>query len=189
MNQPSARVELFVVAQVVDPVELVEASRSSGRASPRGWSEMPSVVAPASFSPTTKRNQFGGKCGDRKTTFTERPSVMAVSFRDARQIWHTATIGSDSEGPAMKIALVAPPLLPVPPLRYGGVERIVGVLADGLLQRGHDVTLFAPGDSRFGGRLVATVPSGLWNDGFAPTRARISEAPWSRCSRSRPSST
>jgi glycosyltransferase involved in cell wall biosynthesis len=68
----------------------------------------------------------------------------------------------------MKIALVAPPLLPVPPLRYGGVERIVSVLAEGLAQRGHDVTLFAPGDSRFSGRLIATVPAGLWNEGFAP---------------------
>ena len=128
---------------------------------------MPSVVAPASGSPTTKRYQLGGKCGDRKTTFTERPSVMAVSFRDARQIWRTATIGSDSESPAMKIALVAPPCYPShPPLRRGGAD--LGVLADGLLQRGHDVTLFAPGDSRFGGRLVPTVPSGLWNDGFPP---------------------
>ncbi len=71
----------------------------------------------------------------------------------------------------MKIALVAPPLLPVPPVRYGGVERIVGVLADGLLARGHDVTLFAPGDSRFAGRLIATVPEGVWNGGFQPDPA------------------
>jgi glycosyltransferase involved in cell wall biosynthesis len=69
---------------------------------------------------------------------------------------------------AVKIALVAPPVLPVPPAKYGGVERIVGVLADGLRARGHDVTLFAPGDSTFAGELVATVPSGLWNNGFHP---------------------
>jgi glycosyltransferase involved in cell wall biosynthesis len=68
----------------------------------------------------------------------------------------------------LRIALVAPPLLPVPPTRYGGLERIVAVLADGLLERGHDVTLFAPGDSTFAGRLVPTVPSGLWNEGFHP---------------------
>ena len=66
----------------------------------------------------------------------------------------------------MRIALVAPPLLPVPPVRYGGVERIVGVLAKGLVERGYDVTLFAPGDSQFAGTLVPTVPAGLWNDGF-----------------------
>jgi glycosyltransferase involved in cell wall biosynthesis len=68
----------------------------------------------------------------------------------------------------MKIALVAPPLLPVPPVRYGGVERVVSVLAAGLLSRGHAVTLFAPGDSRFAGELVPTVATGLWNDGFHP---------------------
>ena len=75
----------------------------------------------------------------------------------------------------MKIALVAPPLLPVPPLRYGGIERIVGVLAEGLHARGHDVTLFAPGDSRVSCRLVATVPAGLWNDGFHPDPRRYYE--------------
>ena len=85
--------------------------------------------------------------------------------------------------PGLKIALVAPPLLPVPPLRYGGLERIVGVLAEGLVERGHEVTLFAPGDSRFSGAIVATVPGGLWNEGFHPdpsahyarTRAMVAE--------------
>jgi glycosyltransferase involved in cell wall biosynthesis len=71
----------------------------------------------------------------------------------------------------MRIALVAPPLLPIPPVRYGGVERIVGVLAAGLAERGHHVTLFAPGDSTFPGRLIATVGSGLWKDGFHPDPA------------------
>ena len=73
----------------------------------------------------------------------------------------------------MKIALVAPPLLPVPPLRYGGIERIVGVLAEGLHARGHDVTLFAPGDSQVSCDLVATVTAGLWNDGFHPDPRRF----------------
>jgi len=68
----------------------------------------------------------------------------------------------------VKIALVAPPVLPVPPVRYGGIERIVGVLAEGLQVRGHEVTLFAPGDSRVSCDLVATVPEGLWTEGFHP---------------------
>jgi glycosyltransferase involved in cell wall biosynthesis len=68
----------------------------------------------------------------------------------------------------VRIALVAPPLLSIPPVRYGGVERIVAVLADALPRRGHDVTLFAPGDSVFAGRLVATVPRGLWSEGYDP---------------------
>ena len=68
----------------------------------------------------------------------------------------------------VRIALVAPPLLSIPPVRYGGVERIVAVLADALHRRGQEVTLFAPGDSVFAGNLVVTVPRGLWSDGFHP---------------------
>jgi glycosyltransferase involved in cell wall biosynthesis len=71
----------------------------------------------------------------------------------------------------VKIALVAPPLLPIPPARYGGTERIVGVLAEHLVARGHDVTLFAPGDSTAAGRLVPTVPLSLWSSGFHPDPA------------------
>ena len=47
----------------------------------------------------------------------------------------------------MKIALLAPVWFPVPPCGYGGIELVVAVLADGLVERGHDVTLFAAGDS------------------------------------------
>lgn len=46
------------------------------------------------------------------------------------------------------MALVAPPFLPVPPPGYGGIERVVAVLADGLMALGHEVTVFgAPGSS------------------------------------------
>ena len=54
----------------------------------------------------------------------------------------------------MRIALTADPELPVPPKHYGGIERIVDMLARGLVARGHDVTLFAHPDSASGGRLV-----------------------------------
>jgi hypothetical protein len=47
----------------------------------------------------------------------------------------------------MRVALLPPPWFPVPPPAYGGVERVVALLADGLVERGHDVTLFASGDS------------------------------------------
>jgi glycosyltransferase involved in cell wall biosynthesis len=47
----------------------------------------------------------------------------------------------------MRIAQVAPPWLAVPPKGYGGIEWVVALLADGLVERGHDVTLFATGDS------------------------------------------
>jgi glycosyltransferase involved in cell wall biosynthesis len=47
----------------------------------------------------------------------------------------------------MKIAITADPMLPVPPRLYGGIERIIDMLVRGLVQRGHEVTLFAHRDS------------------------------------------
>lgn len=47
----------------------------------------------------------------------------------------------------LKIALIAPVWIRVPPVSYGGIEIIVALLADGLVDKGHDVTLFASGDS------------------------------------------
>jgi glycosyltransferase involved in cell wall biosynthesis len=58
----------------------------------------------------------------------------------------------------MRIAQVAPLYEAVPPLRYGGTERIVSYLTEGLVRRGHDVTLFASGDSQTAARLVAVTP-------------------------------
>jgi len=54
----------------------------------------------------------------------------------------------------MRIAQVAPPWLAVPPKGYGGIEWVVSLVADGLVERGHDVTLFATGDSRTKARLA-----------------------------------
>jgi glycosyltransferase involved in cell wall biosynthesis len=55
----------------------------------------------------------------------------------------------------MRIALTADPELPVPPRLYGGIERVVDLLARGLATRGHDVTLFAHGGSTSPVELVA----------------------------------
>lgn len=54
----------------------------------------------------------------------------------------------------LRILLTADPELPVPPRLYGGIERIVALLADGLAARGHEVTLIAHRDSTAAGRLV-----------------------------------
>jgi glycosyltransferase involved in cell wall biosynthesis len=53
----------------------------------------------------------------------------------------------------MRIALISPCWFPVPPVAYGGTERVVALLADGLVEAGHEVTLFASGDSRSRARL------------------------------------
>jgi glycosyltransferase involved in cell wall biosynthesis len=64
----------------------------------------------------------------------------------------------------MRIGLLAPPVEPVPPPAYGGTERVVATLADALVDRGHDVTLFASGDSHTRARLVPTVERAIWHD-------------------------
>ena len=64
----------------------------------------------------------------------------------------------------MRIAVVAPPWFPVPPTGYGGIELVVSLLADGLVDAGHDVTLFASGGSRTKAALVSPMAS-------RPTRA------------------
>jgi glycosyltransferase involved in cell wall biosynthesis len=54
----------------------------------------------------------------------------------------------------MRIALIAPLEIRVPPIAYGGTELVVGLLTEELVRRGHDVTLFASGDSQTSARLV-----------------------------------
>src|SRR5690348_8324147 len=61
----------------------------------------------------------------------------------------------------MRIAQVAPLAESVPPQLYGGTERVVSWLTEELIRQGHDVTLFASGDSRTAAKLVPCVPQGL----------------------------
>ena len=61
----------------------------------------------------------------------------------------------------MKIAQIAPLIESVPPRLYGGTERIVSYLTEELVALGHDVTLFASGDSITAAKLVACVPQAL----------------------------
>jgi glycosyltransferase involved in cell wall biosynthesis len=66
----------------------------------------------------------------------------------------------------LRIGVIAPPVLPLPPPMYAGTERIVTSLVLGLHERGHQVTVFAPGDSELPCELVPTVPRALWSEGF-----------------------
>ncbi|MEA2613766.1 MAG: hypothetical protein QOI52_1725, partial [Chloroflexota bacterium] len=63
-----------------------------------------------------------------------------------------------SRRPSIRIAVLAPVWFAVPPTGYGGIEWIVSLLADGLADAGHDVTLFASGDSRTKAKLAAVFP-------------------------------
>jgi glycosyltransferase involved in cell wall biosynthesis len=64
----------------------------------------------------------------------------------------------------MRIAQVAPLYERVPPPLYGGTERVVSYLTEELVRLGHEVTLFASGDSETAAHLVAGCPRALWRD-------------------------
>lgn len=61
----------------------------------------------------------------------------------------------------MRIAQVAPLYVATPPHGYGGTERIISGLTEELVKQGHEVTLFATGDSQTSARLVACAPKAL----------------------------
>ena len=66
----------------------------------------------------------------------------------------------------MKIAQIAPLVESVPPQLYGGTERVVSWLTEELVRQGHEVTLFASGDSQTKAELNAVVPRALRLDGI-----------------------
>ena len=71
--------------------------------------------------------------------------------------------GNPRPARSLRIGLVAPPVLRIPPVRYAGTERVVAALADGLVARGHHVRLFASGDSTAGSEVVPVVPEAAWH--------------------------
>jgi glycosyltransferase involved in cell wall biosynthesis len=68
----------------------------------------------------------------------------------------------------MRIAQVSPLYERVPPVKYGGTERIVSYLCEELVRRGHEVTLYASGDSVTSARLVSG----------SPVATRLAPEPW-----------
>jgi glycosyltransferase involved in cell wall biosynthesis len=66
---------------------------------------------------------------------------------------HTLTTLPRVERRALRVAVLAPPWIPVPPPGYGGIESVVALVCDELVARGHDVTLFAAPGSRSAARV------------------------------------
>ena len=70
----------------------------------------------------------------------------------------------------MKILQVAPLWFPIPPEKYGGIERVVSFLSDGLVEKGHEVVLFAAAGSRSKAKIINVfehplIEAGVsWND-------------------------
>ncbi|MGE0706301.1 MAG: glycosyltransferase family 4 protein [Vicinamibacterales bacterium] len=73
----------------------------------------------------------------------------------------------------MRIAVVAPVARPVPPSREGSIETVTSLLTEGLVKRGHQVTLFATGQSVTSAKLHATFAEGYHTD--------TSLWPWELC--------
>ncbi len=66
----------------------------------------------------------------------------------------------------LRIAQVGPLWENIPPEKYGGTERIVHYLTEGLVKKGHDVTLYACGTSKTSAKLVSVYPRPLYRDGI-----------------------
>src|SRR3989475_8506665 len=64
----------------------------------------------------------------------------------------------------MRIAHIAPVATTIPPPKSGSVETMASLLTEGLVARGHDVTLYATADSTTKARLNAIYPHGYWHD-------------------------
>jgi glycosyltransferase involved in cell wall biosynthesis len=73
----------------------------------------------------------------------------------------------------MRIAIVSTPFVRVPPRGYGGTELFCAHLAEGLVRRGHRVTLFATGDSEFSGVLKACFVRPQWPPSDAVERVHL----------------
>jgi glycosyltransferase involved in cell wall biosynthesis len=87
---------------------------------------------------------------------------LALRLPLCRAGWQPA--GRNEGSPTMRIAQVAPLYESVPPRLYGGTERVVSFLTEELVRQGHEVTLYASGDSQTRALLVAACPQALWRD-------------------------
>jgi glycosyltransferase involved in cell wall biosynthesis len=85
-------------------------------------------------------------CGDRAERYDRADNAVALSA-DRRGIPEREHAERTGE-PRLRIAMLAPPWIPVPPPGYGGIEFVVALLTDALVEHGHEVELFcAPGSS------------------------------------------
>jgi len=80
----------------------------------------------------------------------------------------------------MRIALVAPPFIPVPPVCYGGTELFVAHLAEGLEKLGHDVVVYANGESTVSAELRWYYQKSMWppKGDFSETLKEVTHTAW-----------
>jgi glycosyltransferase involved in cell wall biosynthesis len=135
--------------------EQLKSFPSTHSGNPRGASRQPEHLQrredPPGNAPEQRRvarNRYGH--GD----------VMSTDTRSAAYQRGATPMGVTAQ-PTIRIAQVAPLCESVPPQLYGGTERVVSFLTDELVRRGHDVTLFASGDSHTAAKLVPAWPRAL----------------------------
>lgn len=85
----------------------------------------------------------------------------------------------------LRIAQLAPLVESVPPARYGGTERVIHALTEELVRRGHDVTLFATGDSQTSARLESMAPHGIRGNARDSDALNVAMLEWVRRESSR----
>ncbi len=96
-------------------------------------------------------------CGRRPVMQLLRPRLIAI-LPPAMRNGHAG---------ALRIAFLAPLVTPVPPPSYAGTERVIAALAYELHKRGHEVTLYASGDSDVPYELVPVIEESLWRTGYS----------------------
>jgi len=80
----------------------------------------------------------------------------------------------------LRIALIAPPFIPVPPKRYGGTELFLATLACGLKKLGHEIVLYANGESEIPCEVRSIYAKAHWpiNGDFSETLKEINHTSW-----------
>jgi len=82
---------------------------------------------------------------------------------------HGRALDSPGSVGSLRIAQIAPPWFAVPPPGYGGIELVVSLLTEGLVARGHEVTLFASGDSTTTAELRSPIAGAVGPDALGDT--------------------
>jgi glycosyltransferase involved in cell wall biosynthesis len=98
--------------------------------------------------------------GDRHAA-CEQLQNLQLSWHQRYKRAFESTLEYGQEEPHMRVAQIAPMYEAVPPSHYGGTERVVWSLCEELVRRGHEVTLFASGDSHTSARLYPTTQRSL----------------------------
>ena len=105
---------------------------------------------------------------DRINSDYERHARRAVEIArehfDARRVLPRLLDEALRMSAPLRIAHVAPVATSIPPPKSGSVESMTSLLTEGLVARGHDVTLFATADSKTSARLVSIYEHGYWHD-------------------------